>query len=218
MLDAVGAYQTLAGLMLENYKIKFVGKEKGNIKSSHTQSLTASFSFEEIDHADILFIPGGENIRKTCLDEELINWIKAIDQNSDYTLAVGSGVVLLSETGVLIDRKSTSIWINEDQLVDNGANFIHDNFVMDGKYYTGKGVSAAIDIALTLISEIGGESLAKTMQLLLEYAPNPPIRSNYYLPNNDKEINITNTLLNNDNKVKEGSGEKNIVMLLYEVK
>ena len=44
----------------------------------------------------------------------------------------------------------------------------------DGKYVTGAGVSAGIDLALTLAGIIAGPAVAQTIQLATEYDPQPP--------------------------------------------
>jgi transcriptional regulator GlxA family with amidase domain len=46
--------------------------------------------------------------------------------------------------------------------------------VRDGHVITGGGVTAGIDFALTVLAELGGDALAQTLQLGLEYAPAPP--------------------------------------------
>ena len=46
--------------------------------------------------------------------------------------------------------------------------------VRDGKYVTAAGVSAGIDMGLTLAAAIADERTAKAIQLLLEYDPQPP--------------------------------------------
>jgi len=42
---------------------------------------------------------------------------------------------------------------------------------------TGAGVSAGIDLGLTLSAEIWGEEVARAVQLMLEYDPRPPFDS-----------------------------------------
>jgi transcriptional regulator GlxA family with amidase domain len=46
--------------------------------------------------------------------------------------------------------------------------------VRDGHVFTGGGVTAGIDMALTLMAEITGERVAQAVQLGIEYAPAPP--------------------------------------------
>jgi transcriptional regulator GlxA family with amidase domain len=49
--------------------------------------------------------------------------------------------------------------------------------VRDGHVITGGGVTAGIDFALTVLAELGGDGLAQTLQLGLEYAPSPPFNA-----------------------------------------
>ena len=46
--------------------------------------------------------------------------------------------------------------------------------VRDGEIITGGGVTAGIDMALTVMAEIAGRRLAEAVQLGIEYAPQPP--------------------------------------------
>ena len=46
--------------------------------------------------------------------------------------------------------------------------------VEQGKVITSAGVSSGIDMALALLAKIAGDEFAKTIQLLIEYDPQPP--------------------------------------------
>jgi transcriptional regulator GlxA family with amidase domain len=49
--------------------------------------------------------------------------------------------------------------------------------VRRGKIVTAAGVSAGIDMALSLAGEIAGADFARTLQLMIEYDPHPPFDS-----------------------------------------
>jgi transcriptional regulator GlxA family with amidase domain len=49
--------------------------------------------------------------------------------------------------------------------------------VVQGKVITAAGVSAGIDMALTLAAKIAGEEIAQAIQLGIEYDPHPPFDS-----------------------------------------
>ena len=49
--------------------------------------------------------------------------------------------------------------------------------VRDGNIFTGGGVTAGIDLALTVAAEVAGEDYAQGVQLGVEYAPAPPFDS-----------------------------------------
>lgn len=46
--------------------------------------------------------------------------------------------------------------------------------VFDGKYVTGAGVTAGLDLALSLAGRIAGDAVAQAIRLGLEYDPQPP--------------------------------------------
>jgi hypothetical protein len=46
--------------------------------------------------------------------------------------------------------------------------------VRDGNVFTGGGVTAGIDMALTVMAEVAGRDHAQFVQLAVEYAPEPP--------------------------------------------
>lgn len=55
-----------------------------------------------------------------------------------------------------------------------GVEPVNERVVADGKYVTAAGVSAGIDMALSLLAETADEETAKTAQLVIEYDPAPP--------------------------------------------
>ena len=55
-----------------------------------------------------------------------------------------------------------------------GAQPIEQRVVTAGRIVTGAGVSAGIDLALTLAAKIAGPEVAQTIQLAIEYDPHPP--------------------------------------------
>ncbi len=61
-----------------------------------------------------------------------------------------------------------------DMLSEFGAAPDASRVVRDGNVLTGRGVTAGVDFALTLIAELRGPDVAQCVQLGLEYAPAPP--------------------------------------------
>ena len=49
-----------------------------------------------------------------------------------------------------------------------------ERVVFDGKLVTAAGVSAGIDMALTLVARVAGDEVAQAIQLGIEYDPQPP--------------------------------------------
>ena len=65
-------------------------------------------------------------------------------------------------------------WGALEELGALGAIPVQERVVFDKKYVSGAGVSAGIDMALTLAGRLRGDDVAQAVQLIIEYAPQPP--------------------------------------------
>ncbi|EJL33906.1 hypothetical protein PMI01_01861, partial [Caulobacter sp. AP07] len=71
-------------------------------------------------------------------------------------------------------RRAACHWAWRDQLALFGAMPDPARVARDGNVFTGGGVTAGIDFALTIAAEIAGPDVAQAIQLAVEYAPAPP--------------------------------------------
>ncbi len=106
--------------------------------------------------------------------ETLAARARAADATSTWTTSVCTGSLLLAAAGLRDGRRATSPWPALDQLKPFGAEPTGERVVTGGKYVTAAGVSAGIDMALTLLGRIAGDVRAQTVQLAAEYDPQPP--------------------------------------------
>lgn len=171
-LDVIGPYEVLS--RLPGSKIYFVGYEKREYKDTHGLELKADYSINDISQADILLIPGGFGIDNFLRNKEIIDWVQKIDRTTSWTVSVCSGSLLLAEAGILNNKDCTTHWRRKEQLKKYNVHVKDDRFVQDGKIVTSAGVSAGIDMALYLVSKVAGDDAAKTIQLGIEYDPQPP--------------------------------------------
>jgi transcriptional regulator GlxA family with amidase domain len=68
---------------------------------------------------------------------------------------------------------ATTHWSAYDDLASYGARPTEQRVVTSGRIVTGAGVSAGIDLALTLAGKIAGPEVAQAIQLAIEYDPHP---------------------------------------------
>jgi cyclohexyl-isocyanide hydratase len=76
---------------------------------------------------------------------------------------------------LLQGKRATTHWGYHHLLPLVGATPVKARVVRDGHVFTGGGVTAGIDFALTVAAELAGEDVARTIQLSLEYDPAPPL-------------------------------------------
>jgi transcriptional regulator GlxA family with amidase domain len=113
-------------------------------------------------------------------DEALLDWVRRAHQTASWTTSVCSGSVILAAAGLLEGKRATSHWLAVPALKAFGAVPVADErIVQQGNIVTGAGVSAGLDLALWLAGQIGGENRAKTIQLAIEYDPQPPFDSGH---------------------------------------
>lgn len=175
-LDAIGPYEVLS--RLPGAEVIFVAPEAGSVRTD-TGALTLSteISIDDVTEADVLVVGGGEGNRPMLGDERILDWIRQIDQTSTWTTSVCTGSLVLAGAGLLAGRSATTHWAYREILEALGAEPVSERVVRDGKYMTAAGVSAGIDMGLTLAAEIAGDETAKAIQLAIEYDPEPPFDS-----------------------------------------
>ncbi len=175
-LDAIGPYEVLS--RLPEADLQFVAKEAGT-KRTDTGALgvIADAALADVTDPDIVLVPGGEGNRPLLEDEEVLDWLRAVDATSKWTTSVCTGSLVLGAAGLLEGKRATSHWAYRHELERFGAEVVAERVVVDGKFVTAAGVSAGIDMALALTALEYGDDLAKGIQLGIEYDPEPPFDS-----------------------------------------
>ncbi|MFG2796065.1 DJ-1/PfpI family protein [Streptomyces pseudovenezuelae] len=172
-LDAVGPYETLG--RLPDAETVFVAEQTGPVRTdTGNLAITADRTLAEVPSPDIVIVPGGPGQTPQMENSALLDWLRAADATSTWTTSVCTGSLLLAAAGLLRGRRATSHWLALDFLKQFGAEPTGERVVFDGKYVTGAGVSAGIDMGLTLLGRIAGDEHARAVQLLTEYDPQPP--------------------------------------------
>ncbi|OYN99152.1 DJ-1/PfpI family protein [Propionibacteriaceae bacterium ES.041] len=172
-LDAVGPYDVLNNL--PGGEVLFVSEQTGPVRNeSGNLALVADATLEEVTSPDIVLVPGGPGEADQLTDGPLHEWLRSVDRTSSWTTSVCTGSLILAAAGLLTGRRATSHWLAVDQLRKWDVAPVRERVVVDGKYVTAAGVSSGIDMALTLAGKITGDRVAQSIQLKIEYDPQPP--------------------------------------------
>ena len=172
-LDAVGPYEALA--RLPGATVVFAAEQPGPVRADTGMlALTADAALADVPHPDIVLVPGGPGQDDQMTDGAVHEWLRAADAASSWTASVCTGSLILAAAGLLAGHRATSHWLALEQLSEFGVTPVSQRVVIDGKFITAAGVSAGIDMALGLAGRIGGKELAQSIQLGIEYDPQPP--------------------------------------------
>jgi transcriptional regulator GlxA family with amidase domain len=108
------------------------------------------------------------------LDAAYLHHLRRLAANARYLTSVCTGSLLLGAAGLLRGRRAACHWAFRELLPLFGAIPATARVVRDGNIFSGGGVTAGIDMALTVVAEIAGRAFAEGVQLAIEYAPEPP--------------------------------------------
>jgi transcriptional regulator GlxA family with amidase domain len=156
----------------------FVAEQSGPVRNeSDTLSLVADVSLGEVRNPGVLVVPGGYGTRALLDHEPLLDWIRGVHETSTWTTSVCTGALLLAAAGLLDGAPATTYWAARDLLAELGAKPVAERVVEHGKIVTAAGVSAGIDMALSLVQKMNGDEVAMAVQLGIEYDPDPPLHA-----------------------------------------
>ncbi|HEY2537802.1 MAG TPA: DJ-1/PfpI family protein [Solirubrobacteraceae bacterium] len=172
-LDAIGPYEVLS--RLPGASARFVAVEPGPITTDNGMlTLVAESSLADANTPDVVLVPGGPGEVAARAGRPALDWLRAVHETSAWTTSVCTGSLILAAAGLLEGKRATSHWLALERLRELGAEPVSERVVFDGKIVTAAGVSAGIDMALTLVATIAGEEVAQAIQLGIEYDPQPP--------------------------------------------
>jgi transcriptional regulator GlxA family with amidase domain len=128
----------------------------------------------DIGECALLCVPGGFGTIAAMEDSHYLTQLRRLAAMARYVTSVCTGSLLLGAAGLLVGRRAACHWASRDSLAAFGAIPDPARVVRDGNVISGGGVTAGIDMALTVMAEIAGAEHAQAVQLAIEYAPMPP--------------------------------------------
>ncbi|HMG27726.1 MAG TPA: DJ-1/PfpI family protein [Acidimicrobiia bacterium] len=173
-LDAIGPYNVFTNV--PGADVVLCAEKKGVLPDdSGLLRVEMAHTFDDVPEPDILLVPGGLVTRVVAAEGgPIVEWIRAAHETTTYTTSVCTGALLLGAAGVLQGLRATTHWLAYDHLRRYDAEPTEERVVFEGKVVTAAGVSAGIDLALTLVDKLYGAEVAQAVQLGIEYDPQPP--------------------------------------------
>jgi cyclohexyl-isocyanide hydratase len=174
-LDLTGPYEVLA--RLPGAETLLLWKTLDPVRSEHGLTILPMATLSSCPPLDLVFVPGGAGINPLLEDAEVLAFLRRAAAAARYVVSVCTGALVLGAAGLLRGHRAATHWMSRDLLRAFGAEPVADRIVVDGKIFTGGGVTAGIDVALTVAAEIAGRAAAEAIQLAIEYEPAPPFAS-----------------------------------------
>ncbi len=170
-LDITGPFEVFA--RLPGARVHLIWKRIEPITSDVGLTLMPTLTFDDCPDLDVLCVGGGPGQVAVMDDPEVMTFVAHAGSTARYVTSVCAGSLILAGAGLLDGYRSACHWLSRDQLAILGAIPVASRIVIDRNRISGGGVTAGIDFAFQVAAELCGEAVAKRIQLLLEYDPQP---------------------------------------------
>ncbi len=174
-LDFTGPFEVFA--RIPNAKVHVLWKQIEPITSDRGLAIMPTTTLDACPNLDLICVPGGPGQIAMMDDEQVVTFVRNQGQYAKFVTSVCTGALILGAAGLLTGYKATTHWMSHDQLSAFGAIPVMSRIVVDRNRITGGGVTAGIDFGLSVASLIASEQVARSIQLQLEYHPEPPFNS-----------------------------------------
>jgi len=173
--DFTGPFEVLSRISDSTFHI--LAKQKAPITDAKGLVLTPERTLSEAPQLDLLLMPGGAGVNALMEDQEILEFVRKQATDARIMMSVCTGALVFGAAGLLKGRKATTHWASHHLLNHFGATPVKSRVVVDGRLVTTAGVTAGYDGALRVVEILRGTQAAQSLQLYLEYAPEPPFDS-----------------------------------------
>ena len=146
------------------YRLVVIGVRRGSFTAESGVMFRPHCELRGAPPLDTLIVPGGRGLReKPAVNAAVVRWIVQRAPRMRRVVSVCTGIFGIAPTGLLDGRCVTTHWRQAPLLARQyPALRVNSNalFLRDGKFYTGGGITAGIDLALALIEEDRGPRAA----------------------------------------------------------
>jgi transcriptional regulator GlxA family with amidase domain len=174
-LDLVGPYEVIS--RWPDAEVHFLARTLDPVRCDAGLTVIPTDTPETLPDPDLIVVPGSGNPVPVLSDGVLIDWLRSAAAGCRWTASVCTGAGLYAAAGLLEGKTTTTHWGFRDNLRAMGVEVVRERVVWQGNHVSGAGVSAGIDMALSLTERVHGRKLAESLQLVIEYDPQPPFAS-----------------------------------------
>lgn len=147
----------------EHYQIITIGTEPGALRASNGVAVQTDLQLEQAQGAyDLLLVPGGPGAYNEC-HPALLPWLKAAAPRVRRLGSICTGAFVLGYAGLLDDHRVTTHWHYTERLIKAFPKAIVETdriYLQDGRLITSGGVTAGIDLALSVVAQDHGKHVA----------------------------------------------------------
>jgi transcriptional regulator GlxA family with amidase domain len=189
-LDVVGPHDVFTGASLltdVGYDVVVSSVDGQPVATATGLAFVAAPLPDRGDPIDTVVLPGGSGVDAARSNLDLVDWIKAVAGSARRVVTVCTGAFLAAEAGLLDGNRVTTHWAYAGRLarefptidVDPDPIFVRSSDTV----WTAAGVTAGIDLALSLVEDDHGTEVAQTVaRWLVLYLRRPGGQTQFAAP------------------------------------
>jgi transcriptional regulator GlxA family with amidase domain len=174
-LDLIGPYEVIS--RWPDAEVHFLARSLEPVRCDCSLTVIPTDTPATLPDPDLIVVPGSGKPVPVMSDHVLIDWLRAAAPNCKWTASVCTGAGLYAAAGLLEGKTTTTHWGFRDNLRAMGIEVVADRVVWQDNHVSGAGTSAGIDMALSLTERVHSRKLAESLQLMIEYDPQPPFNA-----------------------------------------
>ncbi|MFY4256673.1 GlxA family transcriptional regulator [Achromobacter xylosoxidans] len=151
-------------LPASQYRLELIGLTRGAVPCSNGMLLVPQRHYAQVDEApDLLLVAGGPDLPAAREPDEGLAWLRAACARAGRYGAICNGIFLLARAGLPAGAIVTTHWNDAQALAARYPELRVEPdrlYVRDGRLHTSAGVTAGIDLALSLVAQDHGPDVA----------------------------------------------------------
>ena len=154
-----------------------IWKTRDPVPSDRGMFILPTHTFDEARELDLIFVPGGPGQIDLMEDQETLDYLRLVAEHCQWGTSVCTGSLLLAAAGLLTGYRATSHWSSIEQLSLFGVEPVLNAWSETETGFPARGSHLGIDFALSIAADLLGEKAARSIQLQIEYDPEPPSKT-----------------------------------------
>ena len=170
LLDVAGPISVLSSAgrqwNFQPFKIDLVANHTGPISTRGVLTLEAEHGAAAHTGCECLIVPGGYGARKAAQDPEFLAWLRRATSGAELVAAIGNGVWLLAEAGLLSDEEvaaSPALAAELSALCPGARPNCQDALCISGKILSARKSALGLDLSCEIVARCFGKKLASSL-------------------------------------------------------
>jgi transcriptional regulator GlxA family with amidase domain len=174
LLDVTGPLSVLSSAgrqwNFQPFKIELISSALGSVSTRSDLRLEATRTCSESTAVECLIIPGGYGALRAAEQPDFLAWVRRAAASAEFVAAIGNGVWILGQAGLLDDVEvACSLELSDDlrALCPRARLNPREPVCASGKVLSARASALGLDLACEIVARCFGKKLASSLSASL---------------------------------------------------